>query len=223
MYQQLIIFRLLLLFVYCISTQAAIARSENHVEVLENKYAQKYQEILRKEKKTTSERSYVENLASGLAATIIGFYGYYFDERGLMTKVTYSLTQTAGIILTSDAIYQRSKPSFILLADRHLRNRGALDYEKYQIGVVKIQEQESLATTKNVAVTAGILAGLYAYNGYREKELVNLKNAFYFLSFNFALISGISTYKFFTDRPAKANKDSYSLELLPNLQWTYHF
>ncbi len=200
-----------------------LARSEKSSDLEQSKCAQRYEEILRKEKKSTSERSYIENLASGLAATVIGFYGYYYDERGLMTKVTYSLTQTAGIILTSNAIYQRSKPSFILLADRHLRNRGALDYEKYQIGVVKIQDQESHAKTKNVAVTAGILAGLYAYNGYRENELVNLKNAFYFLSFNFALISGISTYKFFTDQPSKDNKSSYSLELLPNLQWTYHF
>lgn len=80
--------------------------------------------IFYEERARQSNEVYVENMAAGVTATLISFYGYYFDNRGVLAKVAYGLTQTAGVVVISDAVYARSKPSFLLLADRHLQQQG---------------------------------------------------------------------------------------------------
>src|SRR5688572_23415668 len=70
-----------------------------------------YERLIQEETERTSDAAVTERMASGLAAIGIGLYGYYNDDRGVLTKVVYSSTQTAGVLLVSDAIALASQPS----------------------------------------------------------------------------------------------------------------
>ncbi len=151
MFRRVIIFEIF--FLICSLAKGADDRNAPSL-----KAQKKYENIISAEKAKSSQTTYIENLSAGIAATTIGFYGYYFDNRGVLAKVAYSLTQTVGIIVISDATYDRTKPSFLLIADKYLQKRESMDYDDYMRAVVNTQIREEYATTKQTAITTGILA-----------------------------------------------------------------
>ncbi len=202
----------------------SLGYAQDNGENVSDEYMKYYRKIVKEERNIGTKKNITENLAAGIAATLIGFYGYYFDNRGLLAKVAYSATQTLGVVTISDSIYNYEKPSFLLLADKHLRKNGVIKKSEYIKGVVNINKNEQKANLKKAAITGGILSGIYAYNGHREQEVKNLKNVFFFLSFNFAIISGISTIKLLSWRDEyKISDSSFSLKLFPNPVVTYVF
>jgi len=191
-------------------------------------FKQKYKDILKKEQRNDRQVSLIEDVAAGVAALLIGLYGYYNDDRGVLTKIAYSATQTAGVLLISKSVLEANKPSLLLLTDKHLRRKGELEYRNYQRGVVRITNRMKIAEYKQLAYTSGILSLIYGYNGYREEEIKGLKNVFYFLSFNFLLVSVSNTYKVFSsdpalDAPLRKSKNKLSLSILPFPTVTYTF
>jgi len=191
-------------------------------------FEKKYENILDKERKDDKQVSLVEDVAAGVAALLIGLYGYYNDDRGTLTKIAYSATQTAGVVLISKSIYESNKPSLLLLTDKHLKQKGDLAYRNYQRGVVRITHRMKMAEHKQLAYTSGILSLIYGFNGYQEKNIKGLRNVFFFLSFNFLLVSTSNFYKMYT---AESNIYAYqpspntrlTLSILPFPTLTYNF
>lgn len=61
--------------------------------------------------------------------------------------------------------------------------------------VVRNDDDYKIADHKKNAYAGSILAAIYLFNASREKEVKALSNVFYFLGFNFILISTASFYK----------------------------
>lgn len=175
----------------------------------------RYDKLLEDEEFRTSNENFTERLASGLAALAIGLYGYYNDDRGLLTRVVYSATKTAGIVMVSSAMHDAAQPSLLLLTDSYLHRRGALDLARFKRTIVSIERKRQIGEYRRLAYSSAILALLYAYDGYRERESeIGLKNAFYFLSFNFAMISGANFYRLMAqDLPTESASQRWSTHI----------
>ena len=215
-----------LLLVQCTATFAQSPRitTPENADLDESRYYS----ILRSEREGTSTQVIYEDIAAGAAALTIGLYGYYNDRRGSIVKIAYTATQTAGIYMISDAILRSTRPSLLLLSDRHLRNGGVLAYDNYKKGVVAIMRRIKNAETKRTAYTTGILSLTNGYAAYRERKQKALKNVFTFLSANFFFISTISFYQLYIndyDDPAAPNDSQPRLQgsLLPYPSVTYNF
>jgi len=181
-----------------------------------------YQSILDEEKQLHDNEYHVETLASGIATLTIGLYGYYLDDRGgTSIRLAYGAAQTAGILMTSSAIKSMNSPSMLILSDRYLRKRKHLSLENYKRAVVSIRKRQERAEKMQIAVTTGILATLYSYNGYRE-ENASLKNTFNFLAANFTLISISSFYKLHSSS-GKLEVPKYEISMGPVSTFTYYF
>jgi hypothetical protein len=167
-----------------------------------------YQKIIEEERQEFLQDEFSEDLASGIAALIIGLYGYYNDNRGVATKMVYSATQTAGVLMISSTLGRLNRPSLLLTMDRQLRRNSNMSFPEYQRLVVKAREANDRASYQQIAYTSMILGGIYGYNAYREKEAQALRNVFAFLSLNFLVVSGVS----FARMPAAP-----ALALLPSL------
>ena len=157
----------------------------------------RYQKILTDEEAPKQREAVVENVAAGGAALCIGLYGYYNDNRGLMTRLIYSATQTAGVLMVSDAILSANNPSFMAMTDAYLARGKTLDIDKFKFAVVNLTRKQKLAQYKQLAYSGGILSGIYFYNAYRESE-PSLRNVFYFLGANFFLVSAANFYRLLT-------------------------
>lgn len=156
---------------------------------------ERYQEILLEEREQLRRGEFVEDLVSGLAALTIGTYGYYNDNKGLTTKLIYSGTQTAGVILISNSIRRLDRPSLLLSLDRSIRKRENMDLERFKKLVVRIDERVARSDQKQLAYTSLLLASIYGYNAYRETKIIGLRNVFGFLSFNFFIVSGVNFFR----------------------------
>lgn len=186
----------------CIDAQAG--ESVGAASVEQGKIDRAYDRLIEHERARKNPENLAERLASGIAALGIGLYGYYNDDRGVLTKVVYSATQTAGVVLVSNAILDSNQPSLLLLTDRYLHHRQQMDLTKFKRGIVLIEEKRALGEAKQLAYTSAILCGIYAYDGYRAKgSEEGLRNVFYFLSFNFALISAANFYRLFSQESVR--------------------
>ena len=192
---------------------------------------QRYSEILRRERMNMRSQDLTERMVSGSAALVIGFYGYFFDERGILGRAVYSATQTAGIVMISNAVRDANSSSLILTTDSWLKRQRNLDLPTFKRSVVEHEEKQTLATTKQLAYTSAILAALYGFNGYRERDSsLGLQNVFYFLSFNFSLISAANFYRLATFEPLVGTSretswlsESVEVALFPHPSVTLYF
>ncbi len=182
---------LILIFIAGGHAKAQTEGETNNLDLLE----QKYQDILKQEREQMRKGDFVEDLASGLAALTIGLYGYYNDNRGISSKLIYSATQTAGVLMISQTIRKADQPSLLLQVDKNLRKRESMDLETYKKMVVRIDERLSRSQQKQLAYTSLILGSIYGYNAYREKQIPGLRNVFGFLSANFLVVSGVNFFK----------------------------
>jgi len=65
-----------------------------------------------------------------------------------------------------------------------------------------LEETRLIAERKQLAYTSAILAALYGFNGWRERgDSYGLQNVFYFLSFNFSLVSAANFYRLWNESP----------------------
>jgi hypothetical protein len=155
-----------------------------------------YRNIVRRELEFRNSDRAMERIASGSAALAIGTYGYFFDDRGISGKAIYSATQTAGVLLLSNGIFDANHPSLVLSMNSHIQRHGQLRFEDFRSIVVDTERQRLAAENKQLAYTSMILAGLYGYNGYRTKsDEFGVRNTLYFLSFNFAIVSAVNFYR----------------------------
>ncbi|MGE0173205.1 MAG: hypothetical protein AB7T49_10480 [Oligoflexales bacterium] len=190
-------------------------------------YQSKYDNLIQEERANNEEAA--ETFASGTAALVIGLYGYYNDQRGVSTKVIYSLMQTTGVVLLSESVREVYSPSLLLAQDRYFREKGEISYLRFKKGVVRVTARAERAKYTQLAYTSAILSGLYSYNGYRERNQIDaIKNVFYFLSFNFFLVSGFSFYQAYFVDPLTAYNNGYipsnvALSVFPIPQITIQF
>ena len=181
----------LLLTVSITDIEASSTRATRTKKQVENELM--YQQFINQERQYYDKTSIAERQISGGAALAIGLYGYYFDKRGPISSVVYSLTQTTGVFLLSDAIYDNNHSSLFWALDRKFRKRGELSYSafKNQYAIYENERRNGLA--KKTAYTSLVLAGLYGLNGSNEK-VEAVQNAYYFISGNFLLI-GLASLK----------------------------
>ncbi len=188
----------------------------------------RYMAIVEKEQRGLRRAEWVEDLASGTAALVIGFYGYYNDQRGLATKLAYGATQTAGVLMLSSTFGRLNKPNLLLHMDQELTAGQPLDRETYQKWVVDTDEQTHRTEQRQIAYTALILGGIYGYNAIREHQVLALRNVFAFLSVNFLVVSSVNFAQFSHAIPTVSlvPRESPSGSL-PNLGlqcgWAYEF
>lgn len=215
--------RLIAFILSFLLTQGGFALSQEDKDY----YDTKYRELVAKEREQTSRQRLVEQASSGIAAIIIGMYGYYNDNRGLLTRVVYSATQTAGVVMVSDAIVDANSPSLLLSVNRYLARRGPIDMDRFKRGLVSIERRRQEGELKKIAYTSGVLSAMYFYNGYRErKNTPALSNVFLFLGGNFLLISGVGFYKLKTfdrDHLPPSSQQTFQFDILPTPTITYNF
>lgn len=150
-----------------------------------------YEELIAGEQAKHEKITFVENLASGIAAVSIGLYGFYFDDGGVTTKTVYTATQTLGVVLIGDSIYDLNKKSTLLTTHEfidRIENGKDVDIDRLKKKLVSVTNENEKAITKRNAYTSAVLSSLYLINGQNEKD-ESLTNIYYFLSFNFALVS----------------------------------
>lgn len=186
-----------------------------------------YRLLMKKEFEARDINALSERLIGGSVALAIGTYGYFFDERGLTGKAVYSATQTAGVLMISNAIFDANRPSLALSMNRYLQQNGEINMEGFRRLFVETEGKGRIAENKQLAYTSAILAGLYGYNGYRAKtDSFGLKNTLYFLSFNFTVISAVSFYRFLAPTEVNlvdAELDQWQFALLPTPTVSYVF
>ena len=144
-----------------------------------------------------------ELIASGSAATLVGVYGYYFDNRGELAKLAYAATQTAGIFVAGDGIYHYYSQNTLIDLDEQLTS-DSVTSSKIRLSLAKNHVRNIRARQRADAWTAGLLGGLYAYNGLRANGSASaVRSAYFFLSANALAVSAFNTYKLMSnDRSA---------------------
>lgn len=160
-------------------------------------WSEPYATAIRAERRTHNTRSNIERIVGGSLAFALGTYGYYNDStRQTAGKIIYSATQSGGILALSSGIVGLSSESPLLALDSEFLKKGQLSYDDYKRIVVRSRSASELAEIQKTAIASGLLATLYAYNGYmeRNRNLV-LRNTFGFLAFNFTLFSSVSFYR----------------------------
>ena len=184
-------------------------------------YRTEYRAMIREMKVQKNRVNAVEKTASGVAALAIGFYGYYFDSKNTARRLAYSATQTAGVLLIGDSLYEGSAPNLLLTMDEEYKEKSSVSFGRYKEILVNIDRQKSIARLTQVGYTTGILSLLYAYNSFYERDRnIALRNVFGFLSVNFAAISGVSLYKL---HKSTSTGSSVSFEILPAPTITMNF
>lgn len=87
--------------------------------------------------------------------------------------------------------------------------------------VARFKQKTTLADARTLAYTSSILAGLYFYNGFRETGPdKTLRNAYYFLGFNFAVGGGLGFYRMLTFGTGSA---AVTMSVLPFPSIAYDF
>lgn len=159
-----------------------------------------YEKALQDERRQYNKRTNLEKMVGGALAFALGTYGYYNDEnRQIAGKLIYSATQSGGILALSSGIVGFSASSPVIAIDDAFQKKGELSYEDYKRIVVQSSRASELAEIQKTAISTGLLAVLYSYNGFKERnESQILRNTFGFLAFNFTLFSGVSFYRWMT-------------------------
>lgn len=191
-----------------------------------------YERLIEEEQKAaTTDRSY-EYVASGVAAIVIGLYGYYNTNPNPVVKLLYAATQTAGVLTVGQGMKTTHGPNLTLEIDEVLRRShsdSSVSSDEVRKAIVRNKANTTHAETITQAYTASILSGLYFYNGFREaSKEPTLRNIYYFLGFNFAIAGGVGFYRHF-HRPALdlqsgevlEEKISISLAPLPTISYRF--
>jgi hypothetical protein len=156
-----------------------------------------YNDVLKIERRSQNRRSNLEKIVGGSLAFLLGTYGYYYDsQQKIGGKLIYSATQSGGILAISSGIIGLNAVSPLIAIDDAFQNHGELTYNQYKHIVVRSRNSETLGEIQKTAISTGLLAVLYSYNGYQERKgNTVLRNTFAFLAFNFTLFSSVSFYR----------------------------
>lgn len=160
---------------------------------------QRYDAMVAEERKFAAQEKSNEILASGAAAIFLGLYGYYNTAPNPVIKLLYAATQTAGVVTIGQALKDRNAPHLALDIDDVLLEAAdgrtvSVDELKMRIG--RFRRRSAEADVRTLAYTSTILSGLYFYNGFRERGAdQTLRNVYYFLGFNFAIVGSIGFYQ----------------------------
>jgi hypothetical protein len=162
-----------------------------------NVWTAPYNNFLRIERRAQNRRVNLEKIVGGSLAFLLGTYGYYNDsQQKIGGKIIYSVTQSGGILAISNGIVGLNSVSPLIAIDDAFQNDRELSYSQYKRIVVKSRYSDSLGDIQKTAISTGLLAVLYGYNGYQERAgNVVLRNTFAFLTFNFTLFSSVSFYR----------------------------
>jgi hypothetical protein len=161
-----------------------------------------YQAILREKEAYYSRDTAYEIIASGAAATMIGFYGYYFDTRGHVAKVAYAATQTAGIIGIGEGIRRFYGGSLEVDLEGAMVQNGRLEPHQIRALILDREAHQRYAERVATAWTAGLLAATYLYNAHREPPQNEAARSIYlFLAANAMAVSVVSGYAATDHRP----------------------
>jgi hypothetical protein len=188
-----------------------------------------YQKALHDERRHYNKRSNLEKIVGGTLAFSLGTYGYYNDvNRKIAGKLIYSATQSGGILALSSGIVGLSASSPVIAVDDAFQQKGDLSYDDYKRIVVQSSRASELAEIQKTAISTGLLAVLYGYNSFKERNNSQiLRNTFGFLAFNFTLFSSVSFYRWITfeddDFSQKKSKVVASLDNLNTLSLRYSF
>jgi len=154
-----------------------------------------YQAILAEKESYYSRSTAYEIIASGAAATIIGFYGYDFDQRGFVAKIAYAATQTAGIIGVGEGIRRLYGGSLETDLERALSKYDHLDRSQIRELILSREQRQKYADQVATTWTASLLATTYLYNAYREPKKNNTTRSVYlFLAANALAVAGYTGY-----------------------------
>ncbi len=188
-----------------------------------------YEKALQDERRLYNKRSNLEKIVGGTLAFALGTYGYYNDSnRRIAGKLIYSATQSGGILALSSGIVGLSSTSTVIAVDEAFQKKGDLAYEDYKRIVVQSSMASELAEIQKTAISTGLLAALYSYNGFKERNGNQiLRNTFGFLAFNFTLFSGVSFYRWITFETGSAgspqSKMSASWDSPTSFSINYYF
>ena len=150
-----------------------------------------YDRFMRAERSYYNKKNIIERGISGGAALLIGFYGYYNDKRGPISSVVYSLTQTAGVYLVSQSIFDRSHSSLFLSLDQSFRQKGEMKHVEFKHHFADYEQKRHYGEVRKNSYMTGALAAIYAVNGLNESTDA-IRNTYYFAAANLLLISTVN-------------------------------
>lgn len=192
-------------------------------------WTKSYNQIIRSERRSQNSRTDIEKIVGGSLAFLLGTYGYYNDKQQKVAgKLIYSATQSGGIIALSSGIVGLSSVSTLAALDDEFLREGDLSYGHYQRVVVSTIKSQELGEIQKTAISTGLLAALYGYNGYAERKgNLALRNTFLFLTFNFTLFSSVSFYRWYNFEDIPSSSDSgklrVSLDSINSLRFSITF
>ncbi len=175
-----------------------------------------YDDIMAQERDNRSQERAFEQIVGGTAATMIGLYGYYNDDRGLLVKLAYGSIQTSGVVVLCRALFALNDPSLLLAIDNDIRGRDSIETERLRRQITEIHNQRQHSSQLTLATSSAILGSLYLYNGIRSQaDETQLKNIFYFLGANMYLVSGVTWYRIWKRQSLKNTSVTASIDLAP--------
>ena len=154
-----------------------------------------YKSLLTEQRVSFSSDRAVELIASGSAATLVGIYGYYFEDRGNLAKLAYAGTQTAGVFMVGEGIKKYYGQSLLLSLSTEFEG-DVLSQRKFGELVVNNASINTRARLIGETWTAGLLGSIYAYNASRTGQtLGNIRSVYVFLSANAFALCGYNLYR----------------------------
>lgn len=186
-----------------------------------------YDNMIEDERMVYTTSHFAEEIASGVAALTIGLYGYYYDDRGIALRLAYAGTQTIGVLLIGDAIYQNNRISLLLKTNEHLIkiDQGQSSTGALRKDLAKATSQNKLALSKKIAYSSTILSAIYLLNSESESDgNQSIKNIYRFFAFNAALVSIASFYEIYGPSSNISLEPSvFNNSVHYSLAWTYNF
>lgn len=182
-----------------------------------------YDELIRAEQEARSQEKAFEQIVGGSAATAIGLYGYYNDDRGVMVKLSYGAIQTSGIVVLCRAIFALNDSSLLLAVNSEIEKGPNVSSDRLRAAIANVQRQRQASTDLTLGTSASILGTMYLYNGYRSNsDETQLKNIFYFLGANMYLVAGVTWYRILM-RQSQKETTSTEVDFRPWPEITYRF
>ena len=161
----------------------------------------RWQEALDAQRKVHSFPKFVENGIAGVSIFALGTYGSYYEKQALVTSTIYSLMQTGGIILASQAIRDYLQPELLLSVDRLFESKKMLSRQEFQNTWHKVEtEKQKADLTADIFLWTG-LAGIYVSSGLREpKTSDTMRSLYFFLAANSVILGSVAGYGLMTHK-----------------------
>lgn len=170
-----------------------------------------YQEFIRSERDYYNNSRIVERQISGATALIVGLYGYYYDKRGPISSIVYSLTQTSGVYLLSEALYDANHYSLFWSLDRSFRRNDELEYREFKLHYARYEVKRRRGLVKKNAYSSLVLSALYGINAVTEKNQA-ISNTYTFVSANFLLVALASFRNLYFGDQEKITNVSFKID-----------